>query len=270
MPRIAGPGGARNGPVAVLAALVLWMAAPAAALADFAQFGAFSFDRYQKASDATTGGVDIIAHYTLDAGFSDFADDFTEGDLRWLQLVTTSKDSSFTPTPNRPFIDPRSDQPGGFDDLPWYDPTFTTLANAQANTNRQFGSGPYYLDTPRALLSRGPYTFTAQTLLVVEEGQRIGVLGGFQWGFTIGADRTTVTPLDISLLTDSPSLLEQVNAALGLDFPGYTLEGLGQLFPGPDVTPPIPTVPEPSSVILVAVGAACLVPLARARRRPAA
>ena len=252
-----------------LLVLSLVMAAPSAATAAFVDIGSISFDQYASFNDGTFGGDNIIAHYTLNASAQQFAPCFTQADIRWLQLVNSSTDTGFTPTPNRPFIDPRSNQPGGFDNLPWYDATYNNLADAQNNANRQFGAGPYLGDTPQVLLTRGPYSFTADSLVVVQMNNMIAILGGFEWGFTIGANQMTVTPLPIKMIGDTPAIRTAFNTALGLDFPGYTIKDFNQIWPTLTNVPTVSVVPEPSSLALVTVGALALVPVLRARRRAA-
>lgn len=214
--------------------------------------GTIKFDQYQAGTVNGLGGVDIIAHYRLNGNFSK-QDCCAQGDIRWLQRVTSSAATGFTPTPNRPFIDPRSDQPGGFDNLPWYDATFGNLNDARTNQNRLFGSGNYFLDTPRVLLTRGPYSFFAQTLLVCidEFTKRMFALGGFSWGFEIAADQTTVTGLPITQIDDNAALRNDFNTALGIDFPGWTMIAATAAC-GPSC--PYLNVPEPNSLALFCLG----------------
>ncbi|MGE3818397.1 MAG: hypothetical protein AB7I30_03105 [Isosphaeraceae bacterium] len=243
---------------------------PSLASADPINVGNILIDKYEGAKTATQGGINLIAHYTLNAAFGQFSDCFTAADVRWLQRVTSSAPTGFTPDPNRPFIDPRVGQAGGpFDNLPWYDFTYNTLANLNTDTNRQNGAGPWYTDNPRVNLNRGPYTFFAETLVVVQKNQMISILGGFSWGFSIGADQMTVTSLPITPLQDNAGLRASFNAALGVDYPGYTIKDFGDIWPNLPGTPTINTIPEPHVLQLAALGGGLLL-LTRLRRAKAA
>ncbi|MDX2038283.1 MAG: hypothetical protein SFX72_16660 [Isosphaeraceae bacterium] len=251
--------------------VVAWCASGASeAIAGPVNVGKIVIDKYDSVADKTggVGGVDIIAHYELNAEFAKFKACFEEKNLFWLQKVDSSGETGFTPTPNRPFIDPRSDQPGGFDALPWYDATFATLADANANTNRKFGSGPFIMDTPRVLLERGPYSFKAETLLVVEKDKMIAILGGFSWGFSIAADDMTVTKHPIAAIGDLAAAKTSFNTALAKDFPGYEIKDFEKIWPEVlrQGTPTVSLVPEPSTWVLGIASVAGLAPIARRRR----
>src|SRR3954469_23734893 len=75
--------------------------------------GNIILDNYTSNTGATaadTSGVTFTAHYEV-TDQNTLDDCCTQ--LRWLQLVTSSTGTGFTPTPNRPFIDPRVGQIGG-------------------------------------------------------------------------------------------------------------------------------------------------------------
>jgi hypothetical protein len=168
----------------------------------------------------------------------------------------------YGPNPNRPFIDPLAG--GGFDHLPWYDATFANLADAQNNVNRLFGAGPYYADAPVANLTRGFFSFDAQTLVVGVhndlEGAHVSILGGFGWGFTIGADKKTVTLNGIVPLYDTDPLRQAFQTALNLDFSGYLMTPTFQECPE---DPALTLAPVPSSITLLAVGLLSIFPAYR-------
>jgi hypothetical protein len=191
--------------------------------------------------------------------------------LRWLQLVTSSTATGFTPTPNRPFIDPRIGQVAGTDNLPFYDFTYPTSALVGQNS----GVGPYIFDMPAVLNSRAvvgtPYSFLADTLLVClyddnSNPKQLIVLGGFEWGFTITATNPgptyTSSTIGINGLPDTAQLRAKFNTALGLDYPGYQLVD-------PTGTPcencTFQVIPEPSPLYLFSGGLFLVIAFRRRR-----
>jgi hypothetical protein len=232
--------------------------------------GTIFIDRYQAFSGGGLGGVDLRAHFTLNANFPN-QDCCQAGDIRWIQRITSSAATGFTPNPNRPFIDPRQGQNiGGAnvgDALPFYDVTYANQNDANNDNNRLAnGSGSVLHDSPRVLLARGPYTFFAQTLLVcMEAGMQLGILGGFSWGFTIGAaPGNAVTPTPIAALADGAALRNDFNTALAADFPGWSIVAANTLWPVTTV-PTVNVAPEPSSVVTLATGLVMLVYVGRRR-----
>jgi hypothetical protein len=191
-----------------------------------------TYTPYQTGATATDqSGVTLTAHYDITDPMG-LANCCASGNLRWLQLVNSSTATGFTPTPNRPFIDPRQGQNGG-DNLPYYDFTYPTSALTTANN----GVGPYIFDKPAVNNNRAvtgtPYSFTADTVLVCiydSSGNpiKLTILGGFEWGFTIASDggmpaSYAVAARPITPLADGLALRNSFNTALALDFPGYTV-----------------------------------------------
>lgn len=225
---------------------------------------------YQGPTTNDLGGVTVQMHYSLGPGYTN-QNCFTTNDLRWLQRVVSSTNTGFTPTPNRPFIDPRTGQDiGGTngDSLPFYDVSYT---DAGLSNWLQNGSGQFMFDMPAVLQSRGPYSFTAETLLVgIGPGNMLGVLGGVRWGFTISNDMLTVTSLGSiplnsgDMLLDS-QLLTNFNTALALDFPGYSVKSSAELWSAE--RPYFVVIPEPDGgLLLLALVGFALVVMARRRR----
>jgi MYXO-CTERM domain-containing protein len=247
----------RNWSLFLVGLLCLGLFAPAAH-ADPLNIGSIVVDTYSSYSNGTVGGVTFTIHYQLNDNFNKQTC-CTLDSLHWIQLVTSSAATGFTPTPNRPFIDPRQGQDigGGVGDgLPFYDVTYT---NSTLATQKVDGTGPYVYDKPAVLLTRGPYSFTADTVLACVEGNHMCILGGVQWGFTIGADQTTVTALPMTDLSDTAALRDAFNTALAQDFPQYGFEACDC-----DNTVTRPT-PEPSSLVLGSTGLAGLLLLRRRR-----
>lgn len=183
---------------------------------------------------ASTGGVNLWAQWQLDSEQSLV----NESDLRWLQVASFSTEVPGFPSPNRPFIDPRDGTSfggGNFaDDQPWYDitgHTKATLSLAGGGDDAWMGDGPF------ASWSLGPLTFLADTLVVVVtdwDAKQARILGGFQWGYSIGAPGLNqTTPISVSEFTDLAPVRDYFNTYLAIDFPGWTV-----------------VVPEPASALL--------------------
>jgi len=241
--------------------------------------GTITLDTYT--SDQTNNlaggqsGVTITAHYSVSDAVG-LMNCCSTSNLRWLQLVTSSTTTGFTPTPNRPFIDPRSGQSigaGTGDALPWYDPTYPDATLTGLNN----GAGPWIYDQPRVNNNRATpgvdYTFVAQSLLVclyddASNPKKITILGGFQWGFSItdqgGVPTYSTAAMPVTALSDGAGIRTALNTALGLDFPGYNVVScVGTTCQ--DVTFSL-VIPEPSSWVLMAGGILAL-GLSRIRRR---
>jgi hypothetical protein len=156
------------------------------------------------------------------------------------------------------------------DGLPFYDITYNSVADRNTPANEVHnGSGPLYNDSPRVLLTRGPYSFMAETLLVcIEPDMMLGILGGVKWGFDIAADMTTVTPHAMMALGDTMAIRDAFNTALALDFPGWTIKPSTTLWP--DEQPQVGlTVPETrsASLLLMAMTIYCVHPTRRLGQR---
>jgi hypothetical protein len=238
-----------------------------------------NYTPYTGATGADLSGVTITAHYNIPdpTALSDCCD---PSDLRWMQLVTSSTGTGFTPTPNRPFIDPRQGQnigAGVGDNLPYYDVTYPD--NTLTGINN--GVGPYIYDMPAVLNMRAvpgtPYTFVADSVLVciydsATNPVQLIILGGFQWGFTITATNNVPgpgvtyqsTPMPIMQLGNN-ALRGAFNTALAVDFPGYTVVNSAGT-PCEDCV--FLLTPEPASSWLILLALPALIILAR-RRRPA-
>lgn len=249
----------RNFSLFLVGLLCLGLAAPAAH-ADSLNIGSLIVDAYTPYSDAKggVGGVTFTMHYQLNDNFNK-QQCCTLDSLHWIQLVTSSDGTGFTPTPNRPFIDPRQGQDignGVGDGLPFYDVTYT---NSTLTTQKVDGTGPYVYDKPAVRLTRGPYSFVADTVLACVDGNHMCILGGVEWGFNIAADQTTVTARPMTDLADTAALRDAFNTALAKDFPAYGFEPCNC-----DNTVTRPT-PEPSTLILGSTGLAGLLLLVRRR-----
>jgi hypothetical protein len=253
----------------------------AAASAFAAPVGTITIDTYTSDQPDNTSagqsGATITAHYNIsnNAALTACCD---PANLRWLQLVTSSTATGFTPTPNRPFIDPRTGQnigSGVGDGLPWYDVTYPDNTLTTINN----GLGPYIYDQPRVNNTRAvvgtDYSFLAQTLLVclydnASDPKKLTILGGFQWGFTItnngGAPATYTTSIMAArALADAAAIRTAFNTALTADFPGYqvvTCTGTNC----ENVT--FTFVPEPSTWLLLCSGIVFLI--VRSTRRTSA
>lgn len=198
------------------------------------------------------GGVNFWAYWSLDP----LQTKVDAADLRWLQLATFSKAvGSPYPNPTRPFIDPLSTQALGSrqaDTLPWYDITGLTKGTIAASGG---GDDAWMGDGPFAPWGIAPLTFSVQTFVVAllgADSKQARILGGVGWGYTI--DTTSgnqVTPLGVTDLSDTPEIRAAVNAALALDFPGWSV-----------------VVPEPAGVLSPYIAVAMLAAIAwRLRRR---
>jgi hypothetical protein len=251
----------------------------AAASAFAAPVGTITIDTYTSDQTGNTAadqsGATITAHYNI-TNAAALADCCDSANLRWLQLVDSSTGTGFTPTPNRPFIDPRSAADGGIGDaLPWYDFTYTDSTLATVNN----GLGPYIYDQPRVNNTRAmvgtDYSFVAETLLVclydaAANPKKLTILGGFKWGFTItndgGAPATYTTAIMAATrLADGAAIRARFNTALGLDFAGYEIVSCtGTNCENVTLT----AVPEPSTWLLLCSGITFLV-LRRARQTSA-
>lgn len=244
----------------------------AAADAALMNVGQIDLDRYM----AMGNGVEITAHFTLNAAFND-QDCCREEDLRWIQRVSTTRRTGFSPPPEdqvppRPFIDPRQGQNigGGMmgDNLPFYDVTYAMdPVTNPATPLIQNGSGRFIYDKPalNAPTSR-PNTFVAETLLVcLKPGtMMMAILGGFKWGFDINADGSVVTPHPTMPLSDTMAIRDAFNTALGLDFPGWSIISGAEAWP--DMMPiGVTFIPAPGA----ALGLALTIPMVWRRRRAA-
>jgi len=251
--------------------LVTWLL-----LADVSSFanpvGNISLDKYVAAPGDPNSGIGMVAHYSITdpKGLANCCD---PKNLRWMQLVSSNAPQSYTPNPNRPFIDPRNGQKtadGKFtgDNLPFYDGTYPRDP-LKFSDSANLGVGPYIYDVPTSSNASAkvgaPYTFTAETILVCitkpnGKPAELTILGGFQWGFKI--TRTddkkhhkttyTTTPLTPAALSDSAALEGQFNTALNLDFPGYKLVPCKDTGCG-DTTFNLVS-PEPSTLLMFATG----------------
>ena len=199
---------------------------------------------------AGLSGVSVTAHYTVSDPAALSA--YPEG-VQWIQVVSSSEQTGFTPEPNRPFIDPRTGQSFGEgfgDGETGYDATYTDGRLLVSNRGR----GPYLFDAPAVLNQRAAsdaYEFVAHTLLVTAptgSGLRtLSVLGGFRWGFTVvrrSNTRYSVERAPLLPVYDDEPVLDLFNDALAIDFPGHELVGCsGQSCVNNHLT----LVPEPST-----------------------
>jgi hypothetical protein len=253
-------------------AVLLWLAPPA--VADFQQVGKIVVDKFELAGGGLKGpGANIIAHWELDDNFKKQTL-FKESELRWLQLLSCSdKVAGLTPTPNRPFVDPRKGQlasghPNGEgDDLPFYDFSFPTLNDATKNENVKInGSGPYLRDDPRALIGQTSINFSFMTLVVgIQADMRATALGAFTWGFDVDKDGKhtlalleTFPPANIGL-----GRFTTINEALQTDFGAWGLPTQRSYSADTQYYLGLTMVPEPASLCGFVVGIA----LVASRRR---
>src|SRR5262249_12615409 len=85
--------------------LCLGLLAPAASAGPL-NAGSIVVDTYTPYSAGGLGGVTFTIHYQLNDNFNKQTC-CTADNLRWIQLVSSTDKTGFTPDPNRPFIDPR-------------------------------------------------------------------------------------------------------------------------------------------------------------------
>ena len=203
------------------------------------------------APDDFAGGVNFWAYWSLDP----LQTKVDAADLRWLQLASFSKVvGSPYPNPMRPFIDPLSTQSLGSrqaDALPWYDITGLTkgtIAVYGGGDDAWMGDGPF------APWGMAPLTFSVQTFVVALTGagsNQARILGGVGWGYTLDtASGNKVTSLGVTDLSDTPQNRDALNAALALDFPGWSV-----------------VVPEPGGVLSPSIAVAMLAIVGWRRRR---
>ena len=196
--------------------------------------GTLSTQGPSASSDADSGGVNVWANWTLNAGQTQI----DASSLRWLQLASFS--IPVPGFPNRPFIDPQSGQILGgtvtADNLPWYDITGDSKTGLSLTGG---GLGSWFGDGPFAQWSLGPLTFTADTLVVAVTdlaAKQARILGGVEWAYSIGSiagvNQVSVTgPID---LANSQPMRDAFNTQLAVDFPGWSL-----------------IVPEPATCVLL-------------------
>lgn len=234
-------------PAAVLVAALAWMGTDASA--------SLNVTRYDV--NQAAGGLTIHAQYDPADIDPECCDPMN---VRWIQrvLLTDGMGAQLNTVPGYPsgdFIDPQQVQGPGFDNLPWYDATYNTAADRNANMNRQFGAGPFYLDTPGGWLPFGPLTFSASTLLVCVDpvAKSFEFLAGFSWGFSINAAMNMVTALPLMELADTAGLRMTINNSLGLG----QFAGQGWMMvqnSDEDCYLDVNFVPEPGTISLVMIG----------------
>jgi hypothetical protein len=243
--------------------VVLWCGAFAPARADTTPSVHIIVDKYESYTTRTQAGVEIILRYEVNG---DLGPCCKSGDLRWIQLVTSSTETGFTPNPNRPFIDPRQGQNIGSEvgnDTPFYDVTYTDTTFA---TQRPDGSGAVFYDKPAVNLVRAtpdaPYSFDALTLVVcVHDNNTMSILAGLEWGFSFN-HQGSVSLKPANSIGDSSAVRDAFNTALALDFPGWSIVERPRACGCKGVR----ETPEPSTTCLLAMGLLCLPALGR--RRP--
>jgi hypothetical protein len=231
-----------------LSTLVVW-ALLALAAGRASQAGSLTFDGVTIGTlttqgpfidqDGFQGGVSIWANWTLDP-LQTLVD---ASNLRWLQVAVYSQDvGSPYPEPMRPFVDPLPYQWLDLykaDNLPWYDISGPTKG-ALAVTGR--GGGPWTGDGPFAPWGYAPLTFLVETFVVAitdEANKQARILGGVAWGYSLDSSwNQNTTAIKATELGNTADTRAYVNAALALDYPGW-----------------IVTIPEPSSIVLLLLGA---------------
>ncbi len=210
------------------------------------------------AANQADGGLNIKADYDVDA----IKGTCPPENLRYLQRVLLTDDMGkpkplLPEFPNANFIDPQPDQggPGSFDTDPWYDATYDTAADRDANDDRKFGAGRFYRDDPSGFKNDGPLIFSAITVIVCIDATtcRFEILGGFTWGFSVAADKTiTALKADTGVSNDEATR-KIFNDALALGPKSFSKWSA------------VASIPEPSSLALFGLGAAGM-RIARSRR----
>jgi hypothetical protein len=226
-------------------------------------------------SDGTVGGMNIIAQYSADLSKTCLKGDV----IHWMQLVTTNKVLGAGFSKNLSFIDPIPNQPIGSGQkgnaTPFYDITVNKVADFADQTKwLREGTGTFWGDRPQNLLTAGFFSFSVQTILVATSAaspKSLLMLGGFSWGYTIGADQKTVSLLPIKGLSFSDGLATSFNTALMNDgFPtGKDAYTVSQAIC--DKTPvKVNFTPEPGTIVLAVLGVPGLLATSARRRRLAA
>ncbi len=214
------------------------------------------------------GGVNIQATY--DQGPSPWCPD---ANVRWLQRILLKKGDGTTRKDDVPgypvgdFIDPQPTQPGGpWDNNPWYDVTYNSAADRASDTNRQGGKGKFFNDSPTGWGPFGPMYFCAWTAVVCIDTatKKASYMGGFTWGFCVSATGG-VTGIAPAALSNTAATAGIFNGALGMG-PASFKEW--SVIPGDqNCQLTFSSVPEPASLITVAVAMGALVLRRRARSR---
>lgn len=229
--------------------------------------GRIVVDKYEPLDDngLKGAGATFTVHYEFN-GEVGKQDCFKKENVRWLQWLSVSdKSPPLTPIPNRPFIDPRKDQPtpgtptGKGDDLPFYDFSYPTLKDSQDNTNILVnGSGPYLRDDPRSARGQEGIMFEFRTMMVaIMPDNFLMALGGFDWGFKVNAQgKSELMPVSgISGETICLGRFPAMNNAMKNDFPTWGGVGNGRSF-CPDSQYYLNVVPEPATWVAGAIGLA--------------
>ncbi len=229
--------------------------------------GTITVDDYKPVAENGLGGANFIAHYALNSCLTP-QNCITPSSLHWIQLVTTSKQYGLGfPNPNRPFIDPLYGQNIGDGQVgnatPFYDITVDNINNFADYTKwGREGTGKYIGDRALTPLTYGLLSFTADSLLVSVQGNQIGgILGGFQWGYTIAANQTTVSTSPLVALSDNLALEQQFNTALALNDPGWSIKPAGQSLASQ--APLVTAVPEPPMTPAVVLASSFILILLR-------
>jgi hypothetical protein len=261
--------------ITAAAALLLALLLPKSMHAASITVGTITINSYKAVYEDkdTKGFVRMLASFNLNADYAKSC--IANLKPEWIQLTSISKDiDGLTPKPNRPFIDPREGQNIGGgqkgDNTPFYDITVNDFADVlDPKKWLRDGSGKYIADKSGGSLANAPFTFTADTLLVVNLGVSdstgvtvLGILGGFEWGYQFTKDKKVILdPMKVTQLTDSRALRDKFTTALEKDFtalekgfPGYVMGNLAEYCPGMD-TPTITLAnPEPAAVISFSTG----------------
>ena len=181
------------------------------------------------------------------------------------------------------FIDPIPGQPLGptekADNLPFYDFTFNNLKDM--GTVAPNGTGTYFKDTPFLswnLLKDNkafPATETFQTVLVAlkDAPNKLLVLGGFQWGFTLSqkAGVNTVTLMD-PVATEVPSAkINYASWQTALNNETWDQKyTIAQAMCDSDAVLVSFSIPEPSAIVLAIIGIPGMIAVIARQRQPAA